>query len=52
LAAGSDAERLATIRTLLEARETAYAAATHRVDTTGRSIDDVVSQIRSLVGAE
>jgi shikimate kinase len=45
-------ERLATIRTLLEARDPSYRLATHRVDTTGRSIDEVVGEIRSLVGVE
>jgi shikimate kinase len=52
LAAASDEERLVKIRTLLDARETTYAVAAHRIDTTGRSVDDVVSQIRALVGAE
>ena len=52
LAEGSEADRLAKIRTLLEAREETYRLASHRIDTTGRSIDDVVGEIRSLVGAE
>jgi len=52
LAATSGTERLAKIRTLLEAREASYRAATHRIDTTGRSVEDVVAEIRSLVGAE
>lgn len=53
LLAGADRdERLARIRALLDARETSYRLATHRIDTTGRSVDDVVGEIRSLVGAE
>ena len=52
LAASTPSERLATIRTLLDARDASYRLATHRIDTTGRSIDDVVGEIRSLVGVE
>jgi shikimate kinase len=52
LLAGEPAARLATIRTLLEARDASYRLATHRVDTTARSIDEVVGEIRSLVGVE
>jgi shikimate kinase len=52
LAARDDAERLVKIRALLDARATAYGLATHRVDTTGRTVDDVVEEIRGLVGAE
>jgi shikimate kinase len=52
LAGASRDERLARIRALLDAREAGYRLATHRIDTTGRSVDDVVGEIRSLVGAE
>jgi shikimate kinase len=52
LAGETPTARLATIRTLLEAREASYRLATHRVDTTGRSFDEVVGEIRSLVGVE
>ena len=52
LASGSEDERLETIRRLLEAREAAYRLATHRIDTTGRSVDEIVGEIRALVGAE
>jgi shikimate kinase len=52
LAAGSATDRLARIRTLLDSREECYRLASHRIDTTGRSVDDVVGEIRSLVGAE
>ena len=52
LRGGTPAERLAKIREILAAREASYQLATHRIDTTGRSIDDLVGEIRSLVGAE
>jgi shikimate kinase len=52
LAGASAGERLAKIRALLEERDASYRVATHRIDTTGRSVDDVVTEIRSLVGAE
>jgi len=52
LAGETPAERLAAIRALLDARDASYRMATHRIDTTGRSIDDVVGEIRSLVGVE
>jgi shikimate kinase len=52
LAAATATERLAKVRALLEARDATYRMATHRIDTTGRSVDDVVAEIRSLVGAE
>jgi shikimate kinase len=52
LAGTTEAERLANIRDLLAARETTYRMATHQIDTTGRSIDDVAGEIRALVGVE
>jgi len=52
LAADSDDERLAKIRALLDERAATYGLATHRIDTTGRPVDEVVEQIRGLVGAE
>ena len=52
LRGGTRAERLAKIREILTAREPSYRLATHHVDTTGRSLDDLVGEIRSLVGAE
>jgi shikimate kinase len=52
LRGGTPAERLDKIRGILAAREASYQLATHRIDTTGRSIDDLVGEIRSLVGAE
>jgi shikimate kinase len=52
LAGTTDSERLAKIRDLLAARETTYRMATHQIDTTGRSIDDVAGEIRALVGVE
>lgn len=53
LLAGRDrAARLAAIRDLLAARESAYRLASHRVDTTGRTPDDVAADVRALVGAE
>jgi shikimate kinase len=50
LAALSKEERLATIRALIEAREAAYRAATHDLDTTDLSIEEVVDRVRALVG--
>ena len=52
LRGGTPAERLDKIREILAAREESYQLATHHIDTTGRSIDDLVGEIRSLVGAE
>ncbi|HWP64329.1 MAG TPA: shikimate kinase [Candidatus Limnocylindria bacterium] len=52
LRGGTPAERLAKIRAILDAREASYSLATHRIDTTGRSVDELVSEIRTLVGAE
>lgn len=41
---------LARIRTLLEERAPIYALATHAVDTSGLSLDQVVARVRALVG--
>jgi shikimate kinase len=42
-------ERLARIRDLLAERAPAYAVASHRVDTTGLGVDQVVERVRALV---
>jgi shikimate kinase len=47
----SDAERLARIREMLAARATAYGSATHTIDTTGATIDQVVARVRAAVEA-
>jgi shikimate kinase len=47
----SDAERLARIRDLLAARATAYGSATHTIDTTGATLDQVVERVRAAVEA-
>jgi len=47
----SDAERLARIRELLAARATAYGSATHTIDTTGATLDQVVERVRAAVEA-
>jgi shikimate kinase len=52
LSGGTQAERLTKIRDILAAREPSYRLATHHIDTTGRSVDELVGAIRSLVGAE
>ena len=52
LRGGTQAERLTKIRDILAAREPGYRLATHHIDTTGRSVDELVGEIRSLVGAE
>ena len=44
---GSD--RLARIRGLIAERAPAYALATHRIDTSGLSVDQVVERVRALV---
>jgi shikimate kinase len=49
LASVPPAERLGRIQRLLTDRAAAYAAANHRVDTTGRSIDEVVADVATLV---
>jgi len=50
LASLSPAERLAEIRALIAAREVAYQSASHDVDTTDLSLDEVVDRVRTLVG--
>jgi shikimate kinase len=42
-------ERLERIRSLLAARESAYASATHAIDTTGLTVDQVVDRVRAAV---
>lgn len=50
LANGSAGEdRLARIRQLLAERAPVYALATHAVDTSGLSVDEVVERVRTLV---
>src|SRR6185503_15386030 len=50
-ACASDAERLARIRELLAVRATAYGSATHTIDTTGATLDQVVERVRAAVEA-
>ena len=47
----SNAERLARIRELLAERATAYGSATHTIDTTGATVDQVVARVRAAVEA-
>jgi len=47
----SDAERLARIEELLAARATAYGSASHTIDTTGLTVDQVVERVRAAVDA-
>ena len=47
----SDAARLARIRELLAARATAYGSASHTIDTTGATLDQVVERVRAAVEA-
>lgn len=42
-------DRLARIRTLMAERAPVYALATHAVDTTGLSVDQITDRVRSLV---
>ena len=42
-------QAMADLRGLLEARQPLYATADHRIDTSGRSVDAVVDEVRSLV---
>jgi len=49
LAAVEPAQRLGRIERLLADRAAAYAGANHCVDTTGRTIDEVVADVASLV---
>jgi shikimate kinase len=46
-ACASDAERLTRIREILAARATAYGSATHTIDTTGLTVDQVVDRVRA-----
>ena len=50
-ACASDAERLERIRALLAARATAYGSASHTIDTTGLTVDQVVERVRTAVEA-
>jgi len=43
-------DRLARIRALLGERAQAYAGATHRVDTSGLTPDEVAARVQTLVG--
>jgi shikimate kinase len=45
----ANGDRLARVQSLLAERASAYAAAAHRVDTTGLSVDEVVERVRALV---
>jgi len=45
----SSEERLERIRSMMSARDAAYAVATHTVDTTGLSVEEVASRVRDLV---
>lgn len=44
-----ESSRLERIRSLLAARAPAYALATHTVETSGLSVDEVVERVRALV---
>lgn len=46
-ACASDAERLTRIREILAARATAYGSATHTIDTTGLTVNQVVDRVRA-----
>lgn len=50
LAANGGGDRLERVRVLLAERAPVYALATHAVDTTGLSVDQVVERVRALVG--
>ncbi len=47
--AASDPERLARIRDLLALRAPVYGTATHTIDTTGLTVDQVVERVRTVV---
>ncbi len=49
--ASDEPARLARIRELLATRATAYGSATHTVDTTGLTVDQVVERIRATMDA-
>ena len=50
-ACASDAERLERIRELLAARATVYGSATHTIDTSGATLDQVVERVCAAVEA-
>jgi XRE family aerobic/anaerobic benzoate catabolism transcriptional regulator len=45
-------QAMADLRALLNAREPLYATAQHTVDTTARSVDSIVDDLRTVVGRE
>ena len=45
----SDTERLTRIREMLAARNSVYGGATHTIDTTGLTVDQVVDRVRAAV---
>jgi shikimate kinase len=47
----SDVERLERIRAMLVARAAAYGTASHTIDTTGLTVDQVVDRVRAAVEA-
>jgi shikimate kinase len=47
----SEPERLARIRDLLAIRAPVYGSATHTIDTTGLTVDQVVDRVRAVVEA-
>jgi shikimate kinase len=47
---GKSGDRLDRVRALLAERAPVYALATHAVDTSGLTVDDVVERVRVLVG--
>ena len=49
LLASANGDRLARVEALLAERAAAYGSATHQVDTTGLSVDEVVARVRALV---
>ena len=49
LLAGHNGDRLARIRSLLDERAPAYALATHTVDTSGLSVEQVAERVQALV---
>jgi len=49
LLAGHNGDRLARIRALLDERAPVYALATHTVDTSGLSVEQVVERVHALV---
>ena len=49
LLVGHNGDRLARIRTLLDERARAYALATHTVDTSGLTVEQVAERVQTLV---